>query len=118
MNKLEKFFENKNNRTFALVVVLLVGLVLRMYKLDAHGMWLDEQISIFFASGQDQNLGLETFSKEDFVQTHSFIKTISNCISISSGNAILYNSVLAIWSKTFGYSDFSVRILSVIFSIV
>tara|TARA_B110000483_G_scaffold37278_1_gene45875 strand:- start:727 stop:2145 length:1419 start_codon:yes stop_codon:yes gene_type:complete len=118
MNKLEKFLENKNKRTFALVVVLLVGLGLRMYRLDAHGVWLDEQTSIFIASGQDQDLGLETFSKQDFVKTYSLIKTISNSLSISSGNAILYNSVMAIWSKAFGYSDFSVRILSVIFSIL
>jgi uncharacterized membrane protein len=118
MNKLEQFLAVKNNRTLVLVVVLLVGLGLRMYKLDSHGIWWDEQTSIFIASGQDQDLGLETFTKQNFVKTHSLKKTISNSISISSGNAILYNLVLAVWSKTFGYSDLSVRFLSVIFSIL
>ena len=118
MNKLEQFLAVKNNRTFALVVVLLVGLGLRMYRLDAHGVWLDEQTSIFIASGQDQDLGVETFTKQNFVKTYSLRKTVSNSISISSGNAVLYNLVLAIWSKTFGYSDLSLRILSVIFSLL
>lgn len=118
MKNLEQFLSFKNNRTLVLVVVLLVGLGLRLYKLDEHGLWWDEQTTIFIASGQDLDLGLEKFTKQDFIKSHSLSKVVSNSISISSGNAILYNLVLAIWSKTFGYSDFSVRFLSVIFSIL
>jgi hypothetical protein len=88
------FLKNINYKLFGL---LILGLILRVYRLTYYDFWFDETITFF-----------KVFYKP---------AEISN-IYLWDKHPFLYFSVLKQWSNLFGSSDFSLRFFSVIFGVI
>ncbi len=81
-----------------LLLILLVGLGLRLYRLGSESLWLDEGVTVYYA-----RLSLaEIFSR----------------ISTEEFNPPLYYSLIHAWIHLAGDSEFSVRMPSVIFGVL
>jgi len=81
-----------------LLIILWAGLFLRMYRLGAESLWLDEGVTVYYA-----RLSLaEIFSR----------------IASEEFNPPLYYSLIHFWIQIFGDSEFSVRMPSVIFGVL
>jgi hypothetical protein len=88
------FLENINYKLFGL---LILGLILRVYRLTYYDFWFDETITffkVFYEPAEISNMYL--WDKHPF----------------------LYISILKQWSSLFGNSDFSLRFFSVIFGVI
>jgi mannosyltransferase len=79
----------------ALFFISTLAFALRVYKLDAESLWLDEILSIKLAS----------------MDIPSIIRTLPN----DDLNPPLYYITLHIWSRVVGQSEFSLRFLSALF---
>jgi len=87
----------KINRTSCiLLIILILGAILRLYGLAAHGIWYDEARSVVM-SQNDLNM-------------HSYLSIFSY--------KPLYFLFLKLWSKIFGIGAFWLRFPSVIFAIL
>jgi len=78
-----------------LLVVMLIGTILRMYQLSSESLWYDEIRSIRYVK-------------------QGFLTILLRPYTIPP----LYHILLKLWSGCFGYSPYSLRLLSVIFSIL
>jgi mannosyltransferase len=91
--------EGRNQRRIlllALVIVMCVGAALRIVKLGSESLWLDEAYSIFTS-----RLPLPAIVQETSKDVHP----------------PLYYFLLHYWMKAFGESEFSARLLSVVFGV-
>lgn len=77
--------------------IVLLGAVLRVYKLGAHNIWLDEFISVLYLRNWD------------FKYTFYFLHVFSDYP--------LYLCALKAWSMFFGESEFAIRSLSAVFGV-
>jgi mannosyltransferase len=84
-----------NRQNVALLAIVLLGLFLRLYNLGAQSIWLDEAVSVAMAK----------LSLSQIVAT----------AAASDNHPPLYYFVLHYWINLFGTSEFSVRLVSVIF---
>jgi uncharacterized membrane protein len=131
------------HRNWWLLLFLLLGFFLRMYKLGNHGIWHDEKWCIstavgvpyimmekfsfkiqedssasnkYFGEGYLKNLKSKTtFSSRDFWHFNNLPGVTG--ATIFANNSILYFLTLHYWIDTFGISDFSTRFLSLLFGI-
>ena len=86
----------KNKKTYLiLALIILLGLALRLYNLGEQSFWIDEAYS---------------------VRETQF--SLGRIISGTDPTPPLYYSFLFFWTRMFGISEFNVRLLSVIFSII
>ena len=89
----------KKNTVFKLLIILLIAILFRMYQLDKpEGLWNDEYIAWFISSKQ---------SISDFVQ-----QMLRNC------HMPLYYIYLKIWMILFADTDFTLRMSSIVPSIL
>jgi len=89
---------NRKKLSILLCSILLTGLLLRIYRLGAESLWLDEGVTVYYA-----RLGLpEIFSR----------------IASEEFNPPLYYSLIHVWIRLAGDSEFSVRMPSVIFGVL
>jgi mannosyltransferase len=93
INKIDTFFKEN----ILLFILLIIGFILRIINLNKNSYWVDESISI----NQVMN---------------SFFKNIS--LVANDVHPPLYNIILWVWTRIFGFSEFSTRFLSVIFSVL
>ncbi|MFC5408212.1 glycosyltransferase family 39 protein [Larkinella bovis] len=107
---------------------MLLAFFLRVYRLDAYGIWFDEKSTLLVSQG----VVLEGANQKDVFDkaTTSYFtpqefwkpKTINDFIEANIrgdiGNSPSYYGLLWIWLKVFGLSDFSMRFFSVIFGIL
>lgn len=87
--------DNTKSTYFILGLILVAGFLLRIYKLSSQSIWLDEAYSIYH-------------SQQNFMHV----------ISFRDPSPPLYYVLLHFWIKLTGTSEFSVRLLSVLFGTV
>lgn len=98
IEKVTKDFSLSEKSTkITLSLILLLSLILRIYKLDAEDLWVDEIFSINLAN--NNIYGIITGSLKDT-------------------NPPLYYIILHYWSSLFGNGEFISRVPSVIFGII
>ena len=95
--KINKIF---GNNKIVLLIILSVGLTLRLINLSQEPFWGDEAFS----------LGVTRFFINDFSGLISYLKDIFIYPPF-------YFVLLKFWTAWFGYSEFAVRMISVIFGL-
>lgn len=115
-----------SNRTIIiLAVILLVGTVLRFYRLDTYSIFFDEKSTMVVSQG----IVLEGANQKDVFTQPSFTpadfwkpKTIADYYEAMTrsdiGNSPFYYLLLHIWMDIFGISDYSSRAMSALFSVL
>lgn len=89
-----------NNRlsSMLLLLIILIGAFLRLYKIGSNSLWFDEAISVWFANESPGNIII----KQTSADVHP----------------PFYYIVLSLWINVFGNGEFDVRLLSAIFGIL
>ncbi|MEZ0484049.1 glycosyltransferase family 39 protein [Fibrella aquatica] len=109
-----------------LSLILLVAFALRIYKLDAHGIFLDEKFTLVCTQGVVQEganqkdvfftPGKTYFTPAEFWKPKTLADYNEAIIRSDISNSPAYTGLLALWIELFGIGDYSTRFLSVIFS--
>lgn len=126
--------------SLALVSILLVGLALRCYKINSHGIWKDEKTSLRAAVGlkdfnqiyndkvyqsipteelkfRDDIIGKQPFTSADYWQ-YNDLHHVKNAIVLDNSNSLAHAVALHYWVGIFGTSDVAARGMSVFFSLL
>lgn len=113
-------------RVYLLLLIVLLAFVLRVYKSGTYALYLDEKYTLVISQGiimEGANQkdvffkpGKTYFTPKEFWKKKTFADFIEANIRSDIGNSPIYYGVLWVWLKLFGFSDFSARLLSVIFS--
>lgn len=108
-----------------LLAILAVAFVLRIYKLDAHGVYLDEKFTLVASQGVVQEgsnqhdvfftPGKPYFTPKEFHKPKKLADYDEAIARSDISNSPAYTGLLSLWIRVFGISDFSVRFLSVLF---
>ena len=108
-----------------LALILPLALGLRLYKLDAYGLFFDEKSTVLIAQGvsleganQQDVFGKPTFTPREFWKPKPLQDYFDAHIRGDIGNSPAYYLTIHYWIKAFSVSDFSVRLLSVLFSVL
>lgn len=111
--------------TFGLLIILVIAFALRFYKIDTYGLYIDEKVTLLVSQaispeGANQQ---DLFSKPYFTPKEFWreknISDFNEAIARGDwGNSAAHYLVLNLWTKIFGLSDFSVRFLSLVFSVL
>lgn len=115
-----------STRSFLLLLAILaVAFVLRVYKLDAHGVFLDEKFTLVASQGVVQEganqhdvfftPGKPYFTPKEFHKPKKLADYDEAIARSDISNSPAYTGLLSLWIRVFGISDFSVRFLSVLF---
>ncbi len=127
-NQLEKYAEENFFKLSA--AVLFFAILIRLLSLNPFGVWFDEQCSLRGALGIATSLpSKEVTAKEspshfvdflpNFIHNQNRIENVLPAtLAIDRGNGPLHNLSSFIWINTFGRSDVSVRLNTVLFSIL
>ncbi len=91
----KKFF--RKQLLFPLLILFIVGILIRLYKLSFQSYWSDEAITVMRILSSD------------------FFYALKNGFGV--GDPTLYEFILYFWVKLFGTNEFPVRAFSAIFSI-
>ncbi|MGH7177058.1 MAG: glycosyltransferase family 39 protein [Tepidisphaeraceae bacterium] len=106
----------------ALGAILVLAAGLRVYQIDRASFWLDEFFSVEVASGRGYWVLDVPFrvltqpvwrSESDELATSAVLEAVQR-----SNHPPLYFLVLHVWMRVFGESDLTVRLLSVLFSLI
>ncbi|MFN8429822.1 MAG: glycosyltransferase family 39 protein [Spirosomataceae bacterium] len=107
------------------VVVFLIASLLRFYNLDNRGLFTDEKFTMLNANGiwvgganQPEILNNQYFTPEDFWKPKKPIDFTEAIAHSDFGTHIVYNTILFFWMKVFGNSDYTVRLLGLIFNLI
>ena len=111
---------------YSLLLIIALAFMLRVYKSGTYGLYLDEKYTMVISQGivmEGANQkdvffvpGKKYFTPKEFWKKKTFADFIEANIRSDIGNSPIYYGVLWVWLKLFGFSDFSARFLSVIFS--
>ena len=121
------FTQLRSPRLFVFLILLL-ALGLRLYKSSVHGLYLDEKFTLV----NTQGVSLEGFNQHDVFFTpgktyftpkefwkekplKDYIRAI---IQTDIGNSPSHYALLWAWIEVFGLSDLSIRMPSILFSIL
>ena len=112
---------------FLLFAILSLAFFLRVYQLDKHGIFYDEKASLLVSQGMAMEgntqkncfytKGKITFTPKEFWAKKGLEDYYDAIRRSDIGNSPAYYVVLHTWIKIFGLNDFSLRFLSVLFSI-
>ena len=113
------------NTLLLLSALLVLALGLRLYRVGTYGIYFDEKSTLLIS----QSVVLEGFNQQDVFSKPYFTpaefwkpKTFNDFIEANIrgdiGNSPAYYGVLWLWLKAFGLSDASLRMPSVIFSVL
>jgi uncharacterized membrane protein len=119
------FSFSSRNSNVLLGILLVLGLALRLYRLDTYGIYFDEKSTLLISQG----VVLEGFNQKDVFSKPYFTpaefwkpKTFTDFIEANRrgdiGNSPAYYGVVWLWMEIFGRSDASLRMPSVIFSVL
>ena len=108
-----------------LLAILAVAFALRIYKLDAHGVYLDEKFTLVASQGVVQEgsnqhdvfftPGKPYFTPQEFHKPKKLADYDEAIARSDISNSPAYTGLLSGWIRVFGISDFSVRFPSVLF---
>ncbi len=108
-----------------LMLILLLALALRLYKLDAYGLFFDEKSTVLISQGisleggnQQDVFGKNYFTPQEFWKPKPLQDYFDAHIRGDIGNSPAYYLLLHGWIRLFGLSDFSIRLPSVLFSVL
>lgn len=111
---------------YQLLLLILLAFFLRVYKSGTYALYLDEKYTMVISQGiimEGANQkdvffkpGKTYFTPKEFWKKKTFADFIEANIRSDIGNSPIYYGVLWVWLKLFGFSDFSARFLSVLFS--
>lgn len=108
-----------------LTLILLLALALRLYKLDAYGLFFDEKSTVLISQGisleganQRDVFGKTYFTPQEFWKPKPLQDYFDAHIRGDIGNSPAYYLLLHGWIRLFGLSDFSIRLPSVLFSVL
>jgi mannosyltransferase len=87
-------FPIPRTRTWACLILVLLGFGIRLYNLRYHSLWLDETVSVYLAS---------------FPPSEVFRQGMT----LQEPNPPLYHLLLSAWMRLFGSGEAAVRLLSV-----
>ena len=112
---------------YGLVAILALAAGLRLFRLDAHGIFFDEKATMVVSQGIVQDGGNQhdvfdkgklVFTNQEFWREKKLPDYYEAMTRSDIGNSSFYYFVLHHWLNIFGISDFSARLLSVIFSVL
>ena len=111
---------------YSLLLIIALAFMLRVYKSGTYALYLDEKYTLVISQGivmEGANQkdvffvpGKKYFTPKEFWKEKTFADYIEANIRSDIGNSPVYYGVLWLWMKLFGFSDFSARFPSVIFS--
>lgn len=119
------FFNRYNS--YWIIAILALALGLRLYGLDAHGIWFDEKSTMVVSQGivldggnqKDVfNKGKLVFTNQEFWHEKKLADYYEAMTRSDIGNSSFYYFLLHHWLNLFNISDFSARLLSVVFSVL
>ncbi len=106
------------------LIVFVIASFLRFYHLDNRGLFTDEKFTMLNANGywvgaanQEGIINKKYFTPEDFWQNkgaNDFMEAIAHS---DFGTHIVYNAILHFWMRIFGNSDYTVRLLGLLFNL-
>lgn len=113
-------------RKYGLLIILIVlASFFRFSKLDNRGLFTDEKFTLLNANGIWVGGGnqLDIFNKpfftpQDFWASKNIRDYFESIAHSDFGTHIVYNGILHFWMRLFGNSDYSVRFLSGLFSLI
>lgn len=108
-----------------LATIIAIGIVFRLYNLDAYSIFFDEKSTMVVSQG----LVLDGSNQKDIFLAPTFTpaqfwseKTLADYYEAMTrsdiGNSPFYYLLLHFWMKIFGMSDFVARLFSVVFSLL
>lgn len=116
----------KSTALLPVLLIIILAFALRVYKSGTYALFLDEKYTLVISQGivmEGANQkdvffvpGKTYFTPKEFWKTKSLADYIEANIRSDIGNSPFYYCVLWVWLKLFGFSDFSARFLSVVFS--
>jgi 4-amino-4-deoxy-L-arabinose transferase-like glycosyltransferase len=109
-----------------LVLILVLATLLRVYQVDSYGIFFDEKATILVsqkicmegAANQLDIFGQATFTPKDFWKEKTTADFYDAITRGDIGNSPFYYVLLMGWQKIFGLTDLSMRMLSVLFSVL
>jgi uncharacterized membrane protein len=119
------FSFSSRNSNVLLGILLVLGLALRLYRLDTYGIYFDEKSTLLVSQGvvlegfnQKDVFSKPYFTPAEFWKPKTFTDFIEANIRGDIGNSPAYYGVVWLWMEIFGRSDASLRMPSVIFSVL
>lgn len=109
---------------FLLILLAAIALGLRLHKLDARGPITDEKFTLlnangFWVGGANQAaFKKEVFTAQDFWEPMGPRDFMDASANADFGTHMVHNVLLHYWMKTFGNSDFSIRMPGLIFNVL
>jgi 4-amino-4-deoxy-L-arabinose transferase-like glycosyltransferase len=111
-----------------LVLIIVFAFILRIQNLDKHGIFFDEKASVLVSQGMAMEgntqkncfytKGKTTFTSKEFWAEKSLEDYYDAIRRSDIGNSPFYYVILHNWINLFGLSDYSIRFLSVLFSVL
>lgn len=123
----QTYFNQTKHIYYWLTAILIVAVSLRIYHLDAHGIFFDEKATMMVSQGMVQNGGNQhdvfnpqkyVFTNQEFWQPQTYPEYLEAMRRSDIGNSPFYYAVLHSWLSLTGISDFTARLLSVLFSVL
>lgn len=113
------------NTLLLLGALLLIALCLRLYRVGTYGIYFDEKSTLLISQGvcleganQKDVFSKPYFTPAEFWKPKTVADFIEANIRGDIGNSPAYYGVLWVWLNIFGLSDASLRMPSVIFSVL
>ncbi len=108
-----------------LALILVVGLLLRLYNLDTYSIFFDEKSTMVVSQGlvldgsnQKEIYLAPTFTPAEFWSQKTLADYYEAMSRSDIGNSPFYYLLLHFWLEIFGLSDFYARLFSVLFSVL
>lgn len=107
------------------VFIIILALSLRLFNLGKHGLYTDEKFTLLNIHGicvggynQQELYDQATFTPQDFWKERNLQDYYQAVARADFGTHITHNTLLHYWVKVFGKSDFALRLMSVLFSML
>lgn len=121
-----------------LLAVILIGLAFRIFLIDRQSLWADELFSLAMATGHslEHNANIANPACGDFIEVrgaqkaetwrkylehepdHGGVSSVVRAVYLSDTNPPLYYILLHFWTFIFGTSDWALRSLSILFTLI
>lgn len=120
-----RLFWTSRRSILFLCAVLILGLGLRLYRLDSRGIWVDEKMSLGCAQGirigvedllsdAEQPMKPPAGFTQAWYRSHNTLANVVAGTVYDNGNALAYNVLLHYWVYVWGADDAAIRWLSVL----